>query len=147
MSVLKSLTFTAVPRTTAATPEQHRRNKLVVHLAEQLAMARADAEGTAFAVKKRRWEHTDDGQKHLIEVDKRLKRWWNKAADGSFVLAVRWGAKLMEFDRGKAGIAVPNMPGVISTLDKLIAATEAGELDGIIAQMNKQRTIPKRKAA
>ena len=39
------------------------------------------------------------------------------------------------------------MPGVISTLDKLIAATEAGELDGIIAQMNKQRTIPKRKAA
>ena len=30
MSVLKSLTFTAVPRTTAATPEQHRRNKLMV---------------------------------------------------------------------------------------------------------------------
>ena len=76
MSVLKSLTFTAVPRAATASPEQHRRNKLIAHLQEQLAMAHAEMDGTAYAVKKRKWELTEDGQKYLVEVDKRLKRWW-----------------------------------------------------------------------
>ena len=146
MSVLKSLTFTAVPRAAAATPEQHRRNKLITHLLEQLAMARADAEGTVFAVKKRRWEHTEDGQKYLMEVDKRLKRWWSKAADGSLVLSVRWGSKPIEFEKGKAGIAVSDINGVISTLDKLVGAAETGEMDGMIAAINKQRTVAKKRA-
>ncbi len=147
MSVLKSLTFTYVPRTAAASPEQHRRNKLIAHLQEQLAMARAEVDGTAYAVKKRRWELTEDGQKYLIEVDKRLKRWWSKAADGTLVLTVRWGSKPIEFEKGKAGIAVKDITAVIATLDKLIAAVEAGEMDGMIASINKLRSLPKKKAA
>jgi hypothetical protein len=39
------------------------------------------------------------------------------------------------------------MAELVSMLEKLIAATQAGELDDIIARMNKQRTMPKRKAA
>jgi hypothetical protein len=147
MSVLKSLTFTSVPRAAAASPEQHRRNKLIVHLQEQLAMARAELDGTVYAVKKRRWELTEDGQKYLIEVDKRLKRWWSKAADGSLVLTVRWGSKPIEFEKGKAGIAVKDIPAVIATLDKLIAAVEAGEMDGMIASINKLRIVAKKRAA
>ncbi len=147
MSVLKGLTFTAVMRAASATPEQQRRNKLIAHLQEQIAMARADMEGNAFSVKKRRWEHTEDGQKFLIEVDKRLKRWWSKEHNGNIVLTVRWGAKPMEFEKGKSGIVLSDMAELVNMLEKLIAATQAGELDDIIARMNKQRTMPKRKAA
>ena len=147
MSILKSLTFTPVARASMATPEQQRRAKLIAHLQEQLAMAQAEIAGTEFSVKKRRWEHTEDGQKFLIEVNKRLKRWWSKTADGSMLLVIRWGAKPMEFEKGKAGIALSDLPSVIVTLEKLIAATQAGELDNMIALMNKQRIVGKRKAA
>lgn len=63
------------------------------------------------------------------------------------MLVVRWGAKPMEFEKGKAGIEVADLPSVIVTLEKLIAATQAGELDNMIALMNKQRVLAKRKAA
>lgn len=147
MSILKSLTFTPVIRASLATPEQQRRAKMIAHLQEQIAIAQGDMNGTEFSVKKRRWEHTEDGQKFLIEMNKRLKRWWSKSSDGSMVLVVRWGAKPMEFEKGKAGIEVADLPSVIVTLEKLIAATQAGELDNMIALMNKQRVLAKRKAA
>src|ERR1700678_2194358 len=123
MSVLKGLTFTTVIRTANVTPEQNRRNKLIAHLREQLEMAKADMAGTAYSVKKRRWELTEDGRKLMIEADKRLKRWWTKNWDGSLVLAVRWGSKLMEFERGKAGIAAMDIKAMLTILERLITAT------------------------
>lgn len=147
MGILKSLSYTAVTRTSSATPEQHRRDKLIKHLQEQCSMAQSDATGSAFSVKKRRWVTNDDGQKALVEFDKRLKRWWNKATDGKLVLVVRWGSKPMEFERGKAGIVVEDLNVLINTITRLIAAVEAGEMDAIIANMNKQRPVAKKRAA
>jgi len=147
MSVLKSLTFTAAPRPAAVSPEQQRRIKLAYHLREQLALAHADAKGESYTVKKRRWKQGADGEKIAVEVDKRLKRWWSTAADGSLVLVVRWGAKPLEFERGKAGIAVADPAKLIQVLEKLVAAAEAGEFDAMIAAANKQRTVGRKKAA
>ena len=147
MSILKSLSYTAVTRTSSATPEQHRRDKLIKHLQEQCSMAQSEVTGTAFNIKKRRWVTNDDGQRALVEFDKRLKRWWNKATDGKLVLVVRWGSKPMEFERGKGGIVVEDLNVLINTLTRLIAAVEAGEMDAIIANMNKQRPVAKKRAA
>ena len=102
-------------------------------------MAQAETEGNVHVVKKRHWEHAEDGQKVLVETDKRLKRWWTSAADGTLVLTVRWGSKLIEFEKGKAAIAVGDMQGLVATLTKLIAANDAGEFDVLIAAANKQR--------
>ena len=49
--------------------------------------------------------------------------------------------------RGKAAIVVGERGKLVAVLDKLIAATQAGELDSHIAAANKDRTAPKRKAA
>ena len=51
MSILKTLSYTIVTKKTAATPEVNRRNKLIVHLQEQLGMARAEISGTTYIVK------------------------------------------------------------------------------------------------
>jgi hypothetical protein len=147
MSVLKQLTFTAVPRAIGLSPEQNRRNKLIAHLREQLAMAQADAEGRQHVVKKRRWEYTDDGQKRLIEVDKRLKQWWRTQSDGGVILTVRYGSRPLEFDKGKQAIAVRNRDELIALIPKLIAATEAGELDAMIAAAMRTKPIVKKRAA
>jgi hypothetical protein len=147
MSVLKQLTFTAVPRATGLSPEQNRRNKLIAHLREQLAMAQADAEGRLHVVKKRRWEYSDDGQKHLIEVDKRLKQWWRTQNDGSVILTVRYGSRPLEFDKGKQAIALRNRDELTALIPKLIAATEAGELDGMISTAMRGRPAVNKRAA
>ena len=146
MNMLKGLTFAAVPRESGLTPQQKRRNKLIAHLREQLAMAEAEIDGRIHVVKKRRWERTQDGQKHLVEVNKRLKQWWKRQQDGKLLLTVRYGAKAIEFEKGKDAVVVADVRELATVLPKLIAATEAGELDGHINALTKakQPTVMKR---
>ncbi len=139
MNMLKELTFAAVPREATLTPQQKRRNKLIAHLREQLAMAQAEIDGRIHVVKKRRWERTQDGLKHLIEVDKRLKQWWKPQADGKLLLTVRYGAKAIEFEKGKDAVLLADVRDLATVLPKLIAATEAGELDGHINAVTKAK--------
>ena len=141
MNALKGLTFTAMPRAHGLTPQQQRRNKLAAHLQEQLAMAKATAAGTVHVVKKRRWEYGGDGQKHLVEVDKRLKQWWTAQMDGTILLSVRYGAKRFEFEKGKDAIAIKNADELVVVLRKLIDATDDGEFDAMIAAANKERPV------
>lgn len=147
MSLLKSLNYTALPRKTSLTPEQQRRQKLIKHLLEQMGMAKAAIEGTTFKVQKRRWEYTPDGEKIMADFDKRLLPWWHTVADGSLVLTIKWGSKAMEFERGKAGIAAENLAEVVKLLERFITATDAGELDTHISNINKLRIPGKKKAA
>ena len=146
MNTLKGLTFAAVPRENTQTPQQKRRNKLIAHMREQLAMAEAQIDGRVHVVKKRRWERTQDGQKHLIEVDKRLKQWWKPQADGKVLLSVRYGAKAIEFEKGKDAVLLADVSELATVLPKLIAATEAGELDAHINAVMKvkQPVVAKR---
>lgn len=146
MSVLKAMNFVAVPRTANATPEQQRRNKLLVHLREQKAIAIADLEGRLHSVKKRRWELTEDGDKFQIEVDKRLKRWW-QVTDKGVALAVRWGNKPIEFEKGKTAILVESPEQLPAMFDQLILGVANGDFDKFIAEMNKQRVGFKKRAA
>ncbi len=83
-------------------------------------------------VKKRRWRLTQDGQKQLIEVDKRLKHWWKLQTDGKLLLTVRHSAKAIEFEKGKDTVVVAYMHELATVLPKLIGATDAGELDAHI---------------
>ncbi|MEK4034881.1 DUF6641 family protein [Methylocystis sp. IM3] len=145
MSTLKTLAFTTVSSITANTPEQQRRNKLIAHLQEQLGMARAEIAGETYAVRKRQWKSDDDGNKVLVERDKRLKKWWQVMADNSIVLTVRWGSKLLEFDKGKAGIICADLEAVQAALQALITASNAGELDAHIAKANAARIAPKKR--
>jgi hypothetical protein len=62
-------------------------------------------------------------------------------------MSIKFGAKPIEFEKGKAGILVPKdkLPAVIDTL---IAAVRAGELDDLFSQAAKTGVVGKpRKAA
>ena len=148
MSMLKGLSFAAAPRAaTQLSVEEVRRNKLIAHLQEQRAIAEAEAAGEQHVVMRRRWQLSPTGEKTRVEVEKRLKRWWTAQADGQVVLVVRWGSRVIEWERGKAAIAVGERNKLVVVLDKLIAATQAGELDAHIAVVNNDRIAPKRKVA
>ena len=145
MTILKRFSFAAMPTLSHVTPEQHRRNKLVSALNEQMAMATANRDGKDLVVTKRRWAKSEDGTKKLVDVPKRLKRWWATDASGNCVISVRYGNKVLELEKGKAAIVVGKSDKLIPTIEAIISAVQAGELDSHLAQMSFAKAIKNRK--
>jgi hypothetical protein len=140
MSMLKGLTFTSAPRSAnLITPTEYRRNKLVANLLEQRDIALADSEGRQHTVIRKRWEVSETGEKKRVEVQKRLKRWWTIDTEGKVLLVVRWGSRLLELNGDKTAIAVADIAKLAATLEKLVAAVRAGELDAAIDKVNLAR--------
>jgi hypothetical protein len=76
-----------------------------------------------------------------------LKPWWRVDASGFVVLTVRYGFTPIEFEKGKAAIAVgarEKLEGVLSTL---IAATRSGELDAFLDALSKREPMKAKRAA
>jgi hypothetical protein len=143
MAHLKSLNFTAVPKNVAANPVHARRATLVARLEEQRSLA----QDPNYAPTMQRLVKADDGTKQLVQIPRRVRPWWRTDANGAVVLTVRCGFKAIEFDKGKAGIAVPSKEKLPAIIDTLIAAVRAGELDDVLAQQAKARSTPKAKRA
>jgi hypothetical protein len=133
MTQLKSLTFAALPRLSAADPVIHRRNKLIVRLQQQIALA----QDPQFTLTRQKWIADEAGVKQLRELKKRVRAWWRTDPTGAVVLIVRYGAKPIEFAPGNAAIAVGKKEKLIPTIETVIAGVEAGELDTVLGQMSK----------
>src|ERR1022692_2424509 len=132
-SLMKSLTLAPLPRLTAADPVIQRRAKLIVRLQQQIALV----QDPQFTLTRQKWITDEAGVKQLRELKKRVRAWWRTDPTGAVVLTVRYGAKPIEFEKGKAAIAVGKKEKLISTLETVIAAVEAGELDAVLGQMSK----------
>ena len=143
MNILKSLSLSVLPTTQRMSPEQHRRNKLTTKLAEQKLIAEADRDGNLPNIMHRRWVTTDGGSKALVDVPKRIKRWWFQDAVGNCLLAIRYGNKVLELEKGKGAIIVGKPDQLIPTIEKVIAAINAGELDALLSEMGLTRPIRK----
>jgi regulator of RNase E activity RraA len=58
---------------------------------------------------------------------------------------VRAGGRAIEFEKGKTAIVVPGMDQFGLTIETVIAAVRAGELDELLSQQAKARDVPKTK--
>lgn len=141
MPVLKSLSFTAVPKT-AGDPTGMRRAKFIEKLEEQKLLL-ADP-GYVRTVQR---TAEVDGVKQAVVRKQRVKPWWKTDPSGQIVMSVKFGSKPIEFEKGKAGIAVPSKDKLPTVINTLIEAVRAGELDDLFAQASKSRPVPKKKAA
>ena len=135
MKVLKTLTFGVMSRG-SQNPVLARRAKLVHRLEQQKKLAQ-DAN---YAVTVSRWLRNEAGSKELVQLQKRGRR---EDALGTVGLTVRYGAKAIEFEKGKTAIVVPSKDQLVATLDTLIEGVKAGELDEHLAQYAKARGVPK----
>ena len=143
MTQLKSLTFAALPKLTAADPVIHRRNKLIVRLQQQVQLA----QDPNFTLTRQKWIADEHGVKQLRELRKKVRAWWRTDATGAVVLKVLYGSRAIEFAPGKAAIAVGKKEKLIPILETVIQAVEAGEADGLLAQMSKSAVMTKGKRA
>lgn len=143
MTQLKSLTFAPLPKLTAADPVVQRRNKLIVRLQQQIALAN----DPNFTITRSKWLTDSEGVKQLRELRKKVRPWWRTDVTGNVVLKVLYGARAIEFEKGKAAISVVKREKLIPTIETVIAAVEAGELDTVLGQMSKTAVLGKGKRA
>jgi hypothetical protein len=145
MTHLNTLAFVSVPKHSPLSPVLARRNRLIDRLEEQKLLA---ADPTYSPVSKR-WRKTPDGSKVLVDHYRRIRPWWRKDEAGNLVLTIKVGLKALEFEKGKAGIAVRAPERLESVIDTLIAAIKAGELDRLLETPTaaEARGIPKTKKA
>jgi hypothetical protein len=110
-ATLKSLTFTAYQKP-SANPTLDRRARVIAHLEEQkLLLADGGHQRTV-----KTWKKGETGEKSLVETKQRVLPWWSSQPNGTYAFCVRPGWKPIEFEKGKAAIAVP-------FLDKLPSIT------------------------
>ena len=139
MALLKSLTFTSLPAVDA-NPTLDRRARVIERLEEQkLLLKDPNYTRTVRNLVKQ------DGKKVMVEKQQRVPMWWRQHSNGSFALFVRSGLKPIEFEKGKAAIAVPSLDKLPTVIDTLITAVRNGELDEQLALSSKSSA--KRRAA
>ena len=142
MPVLKSLSFTALPKA-ANDPVQQRRAKFVAKLEEQKLLLKDPNHVRTV----QRWTKVD-GERQASTKQQAVRPWWKTDPAGQVVMSIKFGAKPIEFEKGKAGIVVPSKDKLPAVIDTLITAVRAGELDELFNQAAKTGTIGKaRKAA
>jgi hypothetical protein len=137
MPVLKSLTFTALPKQTND-PVAIRRAKLVSRLEEQRVLFRNPA-----YVRTVQRTITENGEKKQVEKKQKVKPWWRPQPGGSLVMSIHYGTKPIEFEKGKSGIVVASKEKLEPLFDGLIAAVQAGELDELLKGASKPKQAAK----
>jgi len=124
MSGLSALKLVQAKREKGNSPQHARRQKLSTKLAEQIQLAKAQQSGAEFSpVRVRTVKDEATGLSSKVEVPKKLKPWWWTDEKG----------KLIE---GKNAIETDNIAGVITTLEVLRTAVDAGELDARIESIS-----------
>ena len=131
MSVLKTLKLSAAaPAASANDPLSRAREKLLGQLAEQKNMASASLEGRLYEPPKTIGLRKDaSGQRVRVEVNQRVRRGWFQDEAGTVHLIMRVGGKPLELQPGKAAINIGSLDKLPATLEALITAVRAGELD------------------
>ncbi len=141
MTILEKLSLSEKTRAAMlASPEARGRQKIFETIDNQIAAAKADANGEPFELLVMRWVKDPDTEERVRkEVPLRLRRWWWKDEKGGLMLDVRYGNKRIELATKKPTIEVCDTDKLIPTLETIKEAVIAGELDKQLAAAKVRR--------
>lgn len=129
-SILNSLKLTVARKSRALPDVVKRRNKLLQKLTEQRDLAVALQEGMHYAPKRlRSLRDADTGARVVKEVSVRIKPWFWTGEKGETLLAINYGSKQIELQKGKTAIDVGGVENLVAVLETVITAVKSGELD------------------
>ena len=128
MSFIQSLTLTKQDKSKHNNPLIQKKSKLIERINEQIQLAK----NSAYAPLHKKRIKRDDGSTAVIEVHKKLKRWWHIGLDGKVELVIRNGNKPLELSKGKDAISLNSVADVEPTLVALKQAVLDGELDELL---------------
>ena len=135
MSTLNTLKLVSAVKPQQMPDVVKRRYKLSNKLWEQIQLAKSQFNNEPFNITKmRNVKNVDTGARETIAVNKRIRPWWFNSEAGSLCVTIKYGTKVIELAKGKPSIELSNKDELISTLELVKKAVEAGELDQQIDQ-------------
>lgn len=144
--MLKQLKFTDEERRHQhMSVEETMRQRLLAKLADQRQMAEADIAGTGIIKTRRIYVTNDAGERVAKDVERRLRRWYWQNGAGVWLMELRYGNKPLKLMGGKSAVEVGEQSQLLTVLDTLMAAVQAGELDRALAAARKERAAQLKK--
>ena len=107
-----------------------RRRKIIAQIDEQIQLAT----DSNYKPTKIKWVHNEDGTERKVEIPKRVRLWWTENLGGTILLTVRYGNKLIEFEKGKNAIELPSKAELGPTLQNIKKAVQNGEFDRLLEE-------------
>ena len=146
MTSLKTLTFKTIERNRRESEITARRQKLIVKLEEQQKVLEHHVKGEHYVVTRPKWMQNDRGERALVQKQRVIRPWFFER-DGGYYLQVKYGTRILSLDGVHNAIFMDAISDLSGVLSKLIADTEAGELDAAIAQAREPKPKSKPGAA
>ena len=128
MSVLASLKLIAAKQKQEINPPLQRRLKLLAKLDEQIALAKATAEGMVYTPMRSKRIKDAAGNVSVVQIPKRLKAWFWPTDAGKMCVTVRYGNRVVELSKGRTAVET-TAAELTATLAVLRKAVESGEID------------------
>ena len=120
-----------------------RREKLLCNLAEQGDIAKAMLEGKEYVAVREVAQKDALGNVVFVEKPKRIKHWFYTNNGKNWFLEVRYGNRALELAEGKTAIAIQSKEKIVGTIEKVIEAVIAKELDTAITKAVSKRNAKK----
>lgn len=139
-SLLSSLKVTARPEDGSKNPLIQRREKLLTKLGQQKILATALVENETHTFYREKWVKDEEtGDREKVQVPKKVSPWFYKR-NNRYYLEVRSGNKPLELQKGMHAIEVGEEEDLVSTIETIIEAVVAGELDPLLTKGDKPGT-------
>ena len=131
MSTLNTLKLVAAKPQRENNPVIQRRQKLLLKLDEQIALAAAKTAGTVYTAMRSKRVKDANGNVSVTQQPKRVKAWFWAVDGGKVCVAVKYGNKVVELARGRTAVET-TAAELAATLAVLRKAVESGEIDAQI---------------
>ena len=132
MPYLTKLSFVKQQTRNPSDPIQARRQKLIERLTEQKEMAQAMINKESFIRYHAVWvEDQETGEQVKKQLPRKIRKWyWQNA--GVWYFQCNYGNKKLGLKNGMSTVKVGDLDKLIPTIDLLISAVEAGEMDKVL---------------
>jgi hypothetical protein len=132
VAALQGLKLITAKRETATNPVLFRRNKMIGRLKEQIELAQAALEQRTYTKQRLRSVKDESGVRSTVATQVRVKQWWFEQEGGKFALFIRYGSKVIPLSPKSNAVECASVKDVLSALQVVKSAVEAGELDAQI---------------
>jgi hypothetical protein len=147
MSHLAKLKIVAQQHKHVQNKAEHRRNKLLEKLDDQLAMIQAQIAGETFTRTRIVMKENEAGERVPVERLKRTRPWYWMNGSGNCYFSVWYGSKVIELKPGLTAINVAKREELPAVIRAVMDAVIAGELDAQIEDVAERGTAALKKAA
>ena len=122
MIQLADVKLVSAVRPTFQDPVTLKRTKFISRVSEQLEIAN-------LLMKGKQIPFTSFHDPVSLKRPRKVSPWWWTDKDGKYLMAIKYGSKVIELTRGKSAVQAETLEQIIEVLKSLKLATSNGELD------------------